>query len=386
MDPKVSILLPCLNARMYLKPRIDSLLVQACTDWEAIVLDSQSTDGSWEFFQSIALADSRFRLFRILREGVYAALNRGIDLARGEFLLIATCDDTMHPEFLTTLLEAFAICPEAGIASCDLSLINRDGGQLTREEMAKYLPAKSIDDMLALDVVRAYPAMHKPNYRPPPHDCILHFSAKSVYFSLTQVLIRTPLAKAARPFDTTVGSIADLGWLVRLTNLTGTVHIPRKLTMWRLHGNQLSLRRDSSHLGCLKGMLGRALLEIYERHHSLLTRNDCATLMLPIKCYLANTKPKQVFCWLEATFRILLMLFQRPVATLRAIRASRFLPHNVKRSLVPMFLQRMEMFPRVLDACEVTSTPREIFRGLEGRGELACCDRGLRSNTVKRIF
>jgi glycosyltransferase involved in cell wall biosynthesis len=377
-QPKVSILLPCLNAQPYLTTRIDSLLAQTCTDWEAIVLDSQSTDGSWEFFQSIASADPRFRLFRISREGVYAALNRGIELARGKFLLIATCDDTMHAEFLATLLEAFAICPEAGLAACDVSFINRDGGQLTREEMTGYLPTESIDDMLGLEVVRSYPTLRSPNYRSPPHDCILHFSAKSVYFSLTQLLIRASLLQAAGPFDTTVGSIADLGWLVRLTNLTGTVHVPRKLTMWRFHGSQLSVRRDSSHLGCLKGMFERALPEIYQRHRSLLKRSDCATLMLPIKCYLANTPRKRVFCCLEATFRILLMSFQRPVATLRAIRASRFLPHKVKRSLVPMFLQRMEMSPRVLDACEVTSAPREIFRGSEGRGELACCDRALK--------
>jgi glycosyltransferase involved in cell wall biosynthesis len=51
--PKVSILLPSFNARKFLEPRIESLLNQTITDWEAIVLDSQSNDGSWEFFQSM---------------------------------------------------------------------------------------------------------------------------------------------------------------------------------------------------------------------------------------------------------------------------------------------------------------------------------------------
>ena len=81
--------------------------------------------------------------------------------------------------------------------------------------------------------------------------------------------------------------------------------------------------------------------------------------------YLANTTPKRVFCWLEATFRIFLMSIQRPVATVRAIRAFRFLPHNVKRSLLPMFLQRMEMFPKALDSLEVRSMLREISSGPE---------------------
>ena len=167
--------------RQFLEPRIDSLLAQTFRDWEAIVLDSHSTDGSWEFFRSVASNDWRFRLYQIPREGVYAALNRGMELASGEFLLIARCDDTMHADFLATLLEAFAICPEAGIAAGDVSLINLDGGQLTREDTVSYLPAESLDDMLALDVVRFYPITRNPNYRPPQHDCLLHFSAKSVY-------------------------------------------------------------------------------------------------------------------------------------------------------------------------------------------------------------
>src|SRR5882724_11414618 len=160
-------------------------------------------------------------------------------------------------------------------------------------------------------------------------------------------------------------AFTDLGWLVRLTNLAGTVHVPRKLTMWRFHGNQLSVSQDTSSLGCLKAMFGRALPAIYQRHHSLLSRDDCASLMLPIKCYLANTAQKRIFCWLEATFRVFLMLIQRPVATVQAIRRSRFLPHKVKRSLLPMFFQRMGMFPKALDSLEVRSVLRVISSGPE---------------------
>src|SRR5205814_4708481 len=133
--PKVSVLLPSLNAREFLEPRIDSLLKQTFTNWEAIVLDSQSTDGSWEFFQSIAKTDSRFRLHQIPREGLYAALNRGLDLARGDFIHIATSDDLEAPEFLTEMLDALARCPEAGIAVCDVLLINRDGNELSEKDV-----------------------------------------------------------------------------------------------------------------------------------------------------------------------------------------------------------------------------------------------------------
>src|SRR5438128_4730876 len=155
---KVSILLPSLNNREFLEPRIDSLLNQTFTDWEAIVLDSYSTDGSWEFFRSIAKTDSRFRLHQIPREGLYPALNRGIDLTRGEFLHIATCDDTMSPEFLSRMLDALARCQQAGIAASDVLLINRDGDELSRKDLRGRLTKRAAKNLLNLSFVRtAFP-------------------------------------------------------------------------------------------------------------------------------------------------------------------------------------------------------------------------------------
>jgi glycosyltransferase involved in cell wall biosynthesis len=347
--PKVSILLPCFNAAPFLKERIDSILAQTFSDWEAIVLDSYSDDGSWEFFHSIASSDSRFRLYQIPREGVYAALNRGIELAGGEFLHVATCDDTMVPEFLAAMLELFVQCPEAGIAACDVQLINRDGLELTRSDMAEYLPAESIADVLALDKVRSYPLKRELNYRPPPHDCLLHFSAKSVYFSLTQLLIRTAVARSIEPFDTAVGSIADLGWLVRLTNLAGTVHAPQKLAIWRFRGNQLSVQRDRLRLCHVKAMFERAVPQIYRRHQRLLTRNECGVLMLPAKAYLATSRKARRHLKLEAWIRVLWMFVRKPVATLGAIRHTQFSIQTLKQTLLPMFFLRLGLAPKDID-------------------------------------
>lgn len=82
-------------------------------------------------------------------------------------------------------------------------------------------------------------------------------------------MIRTQLAKAMKPFDTTVGSIGDIDWLLRLSSLTGTVHLPQKLAMWRFHGRQLSVRQDREQLPLLKAMLERELPNIYERYRPL---------------------------------------------------------------------------------------------------------------------
>lgn len=353
--PLVSILLPSLNARQFLEPRIDSLLAQTFGDWEAIVLDSHSTDGTWELLQSIASADSRFRLTQVPREGLYAALNRGVQLAMGEFLHIATCDDTMAPEFLYAMINALAQCPEAGIAACDLSFINQDGHELFAGDMAAHLSKKAIKNLLGSGRVRtAFPTKEQRelNYRPVPHDCLLHFSGRSVYFSLTQLVVRMGLARAVGPFETTVGSVADFGWLVRLTSMTGSVHLPRNLATWRFHGDQLSVQRDNSRISTMKRMCQGALLEVRSRNPGLLTQNDCEALLLSYKTRLAGFSIARVGCWAEALIRLLRMFVEQPGATLRALCRANVLAGTRREFLLSIIFRRIGLTPGALNVSQ----------------------------------
>lgn len=345
---KVSILLPSLNARQFLESRVDSLLRQTFPDWEAIVLDSNSSDGSWEFFQAVAETDSRFRLYQVPREGLYAALNRGLDLATGEFLYIAPCDDTMAPEFFAQMIEALGRCPDAGVAVCDCLFINQDGCELRAQDMAGRLSERRIRNLLRSGPVRtSLPAVrrHRTNYRPPPHDCLLHFTGRSVYFSLTQLLVRTALAKAAGCFETNIGSAADFGWLVRVTSLTGSVHFPKRLATWRFHGDQLSLRRDNTRLRAMNKMCRSILPAICQRYPSLLTDRDCELLLLPYKTLLAHSVIRRVGYWLEGIRRVLPMFATKPLAALRVLCRA-----GIGRNFpIAFVLQRKTLVPRDLD-------------------------------------
>jgi len=346
--PKVSILLPSLNQRKFLEPRVDSLLRQTFADWEAIVLESHSTDGSWEFFKTIAETDSRFQLYQIPREGLYGALNRGLDLARGEFLCIAPCDDTMAPEFLAQMIDALVRCPEAGIAVCDCLFINQNGQELRAEDTSDRLSTRQIRNLLGSGTVRTSPQstrQRKINYRPPPHDCLLHFTGRSVYFSLTQLLVRTTSAKAAGFFETTVGSAADFGWLVRLTSLAGSVHLPRRLATWRFHGDQLSLRRDNTRLNAMNKMCQSVLSAICQRYPGLLTERDCELLLLPYKTLLARSVFQRVGYWLQGVGRVLPMFARKPLAMPRTL----YRAGSGRNFPIAIVLERKKLVPRDLD-------------------------------------
>jgi len=331
---------------------VDSLRTQTFIDWEAIVLDSQSTDGSWEFFQSVAETDSRFRLYQIPREGLYAALNHGLELVTGDFLYIAPCDDTMAPEFFTEMIEALGRCPDAGIAVCDCLFINQDGRDLAAQDMASYLSKRRIRNLLGSGTVRAsLPSMRlrQTNYRPPPHDCLLHFNGRSVYFSLTQLLVRTASAKVAGSFETNVGSAADFGWLVRLTSLAGSVHLPRKLATWRFHGDQLSLQRDNTRLSAMNKMCQSILPAICRRYPDLLTDRDGKLLLLPYKTLLAHSVIRRAGYWFEGLAYLCVTFVKQPRTTLRILCRSGLRGGMVRNFLIASTLQRKGLGPRNLN-------------------------------------
>ncbi len=346
----VSILLPSLNARKFLEPRIESLLAQTFRDWEAIVLDSGSTDGTWEFFQSVAQRDSRFRLHQIPREGLYAALNRGLDLARGEFIHIATADDSMVSGFLAAMIDALSKCPEAGIAACDVLLIDRDGNPLSEEELTRNVSRRAARNLLSLDTVRTPFADDKPcenNFRPVPHDFLLHFDGRSVYLSLNQLVVRTKLARASAPFDTTIGSVADFKWLLRLTGSTGTVHIPKKLAMWRYHGDQLSFHPDPSRASSRKAAAESALREIAKSIQ--LSTNDREALLLPFEAEEARSIVGRLLVWFRSFFRLALMFIERPGPAWRALRRVGFRFGTRGRALVPMVFEATKLAPKTVE-------------------------------------
>src|SRR5207244_12706918 len=109
--PKVSICVPNLNTRPYLPERFETVFNQTFQDWELVVCDSYSDDGSWEYIQELAAREPRMRISQTPRKGVYAGFNDCIQLARGAYVYVATSDDTMSPDFLEEMVEI-------GRASC----------------------------------------------------------------------------------------------------------------------------------------------------------------------------------------------------------------------------------------------------------------------------
>ena len=92
---KVSVVVPVYNAEKYLGYCLNSLLSQTYTNWEAILVDDGSTDGSLEICKNYACLDSRFRVFTKENGGVSSARNYGLQFVQGEYLEFLDSDDCM---------------------------------------------------------------------------------------------------------------------------------------------------------------------------------------------------------------------------------------------------------------------------------------------------
>lgn len=108
--PLVSVIIPTFNREKMLPGAIESVLRQSFRDFELLVIDDGSTDGTRGYVNS--LGDSRIRYLYQANKGVSSARNLGISKSRGEYLALLDSDDEWMPSKLEKQLQALEDNPE----------------------------------------------------------------------------------------------------------------------------------------------------------------------------------------------------------------------------------------------------------------------------------
>jgi hypothetical protein len=126
----VTVLMPVYNGIAYLEAAIESIRRQTHRDFEFLIVDDGSTDGSGEILQRIAARDSRIRIIHGMHEGVASARNRGLAVARGTVVICMDADDIAKAERIERQLAYFAAHPAVAAVGSALRLINKDGHPL----------------------------------------------------------------------------------------------------------------------------------------------------------------------------------------------------------------------------------------------------------------
>ena len=90
---EISVVIPVYNLKIYIADMLTSLMSQTFDDFEAVIIDDGSTDGSGELIRELVNGDSRFLYCRQANSGVSAARNKGMDMASGKYVVFFDGDD-----------------------------------------------------------------------------------------------------------------------------------------------------------------------------------------------------------------------------------------------------------------------------------------------------
>jgi glycosyltransferase involved in cell wall biosynthesis len=218
--PRVSIGLPVYNGENYLRGAVDSLLGQTYEDFELIISDNASTDGTSEICQELAAKDPRIRYSRNWQNiGATQNWYRTLDLSVGEYYAGAAHDDLYHPAFLQKCVAVLEQNPFAVVCYAKTKVID-EAGQLVGDF------AVSVDGSSSSPHVRLY------NMIAIDHLCVPMYG-----------LMRTSVLRKTRVYAGYVG--CDRNTLAELS-LLGTIReVPEYLFYHRLYPQALGAALNS---------------------------------------------------------------------------------------------------------------------------------------------
>lgn len=143
MPAPVSILVPSYNHAAFLRACLASVVAQTYQNWELILIDDGSRDGSLDIAREIA--DARFQILENPRNlGTYGTLQRALDLAKGEFVAVLDSDDVWEPTKLERQLVAIGDAPFGYTLGDQID----EGGQIRPDDPHGDWPREPKQDLL----------------------------------------------------------------------------------------------------------------------------------------------------------------------------------------------------------------------------------------------
>lgn len=151
MTSKISIVFTSYNHKDFLKEALDSLLRQTFADFELLIIDDCSTDGSQEVLRKYEAQDERIRLFvNHKNSGSYVySTNQGASYATAPYVVFAQCDDYAEPTQLQQLYDAITSNQEVGVVFSASKMVDKRGDVLNEDYNVR---EKAFKKLCAVDV------------------------------------------------------------------------------------------------------------------------------------------------------------------------------------------------------------------------------------------
>lgn len=214
-QPRVSVVMPVHNRPDYCAEAIESILSQTLTDFEFLIVDDGSTDGTAEVLDDYARRDARIRVFhQAHNQGVAASLNVGIAEARAGLIARMDSDDWALPRRLEKQVAFMDRNPRIGAAGSAMEIFDELQGKVV---MRRRLPSgqRFLARALLVDCVFQHPTM----------------------------ILRTKLVQELNGYRRAFESAEDYDLWLRLNERAPMANMPDVLLRYRSHPNMVSSQR-----------------------------------------------------------------------------------------------------------------------------------------------
>jgi glycosyltransferase involved in cell wall biosynthesis len=230
----LSVLMPVYNAERYVAEAVESILAQTYSDFEFLIINDGSTDGSLKILRRYERQDSRIRLISRANTGYVVALNEMLDLARGEYIARMDADDMALPERFARQVDYLRANPECLAVGSMVLLVDAEGEPL-RPFFVNNLTHEEID--------RA------------------HLSGKGGALAHPAAMMRCAALRAIGGYHTDAFPVEDLDLFLRLAERGRLANLPEVL----LHHRRHSAAIGYTHLEQRQRMQVKVLREAYRR-------------------------------------------------------------------------------------------------------------------------
>lgn len=218
--PKVSVCIPVYQMAKWLPQAIESVQAQTVQDFEILVFDDGSTDGTREVALGLADQDKRIVVTHSdFNEGGGVAFSKMIPKAKGEYILPFAADDVLSPTYIERALQELELYPAAMMVACHPAFIDAEGNDYVN-------PADS--------------RMHIPMPVNLPRDQFLaKLKMGNLYFGVG--MYRKQCFDVVGMYDNNLQWLSDWDYYIRILKMADIRIIEEKLCKYRLHDNALSL-------------------------------------------------------------------------------------------------------------------------------------------------
>ena len=231
--PLVSVCVPVYNGGELLERSLKSILDQTFSNYELIVVDNGSTDGSYERAQSLVGKDSRARVLRNTHNlGLVGNLNRCVELAQGEFVKFVCHDDWIGPTCLEQLVGAHR--PGVGLVVCKRQI--EYGPEIdphARRQFEDYIGWNSFERHFPYLGLVSSEAFSNLVLEHPMDNCI---------GEPTAVLIDRAVFDHVGLFNPNVIQLCDWEMWMRIGTRFDVAYVPEELALFRVHEGGTSAR------------------------------------------------------------------------------------------------------------------------------------------------